>query len=73
MTLSLLYLYISSYPSLPIVSMRTKHKGAKKVNRNPTLNGSMNWDNETIRKNKLKKNLNWLNRTTGTKLNRVYF
>ncbi len=43
------------------------------MNRKPTLKGSKNCETETIRKNRLKKNLNWLNRTSGIKFNVEYF
>ena len=33
----------------------------------------MNWLTAMSRKNRLKKNLNWLNSTTGTKVMRLYF
>jgi len=56
-----------------MVRTRTKTRGAKNVKRKPTRSGSKNCDSETIRKNKLKKNLNWLKRTTGMKFSVEYF
>jgi hypothetical protein len=43
------------------------------VNMNPTLRGGMNYERQINRKNRLKKNLNWLKRTTGTKVMKLYF
>ena len=42
------------------------------VNKKPTLNASMNWDREMSKKKRLKKYLNWLKSTTGTKLKMEY-
>jgi hypothetical protein len=56
-----------------MVSKRTKTNGARKVKRKPTLRASKNWEIETIRKKRLKKNLNWLKRTKGMKFIVVYF
>ncbi len=64
---------MSSYPSLAMVNRSTKTKGARKVKRKPTRRVSKNWEMETIRKNRLKKNLNWLNKTNGMKFQIVYF
>lgn len=70
---SLLHLARSSTPSLIIVINSTNASGATKVNKNPTLNALMNWERAISRKNILKKNLNWLYNTTGTKFSRLYF
>lgn len=58
---------------MPIVSSSTNTKGARKVKRKPTLRDSKNWEMDTQRKKRLKKNLNWLKRTRGMKFRRLYF
>lgn len=42
------------------------------VTNSPTLKISISWVRAVIKKNKLKKNLNWLNKTFGTKVNKLY-
>ena len=44
-----------------------------KVKDLPTLKEGMNCDKVISRKKKLKKNLNWLNNTTGMKVSMLYF
>jgi hypothetical protein len=56
-----------------MVSKRTKIKGAKKVNRKPTRSGSKNCETEIPKKKMLKKNLNWLIKTSGRKEKIEYF
>jgi hypothetical protein len=56
-----------------MVRSKTKTRGARKVKRKPTRKGSKNCESETIRKKRLKKNLNWLKRTSGIKFNVEYF
>jgi len=56
-----------------IVTEMTKNRGAKNEIKNPTLNASIIWESATSKKNKLKKYLNWLNKTNGKKLYQVYF
>lgn len=85
-SLSLRNLWISSTASLTMVTIMTNTRGATYVKRNPvnnqtrkiqnnlpTLNGGKNWEIAITRKNKLKKNLNWLMRTTGIKVMIEYF
>ena len=62
----------SSRNSLIIVTASTKTSGATKEIKKPTRKAGMIWDSAIIRKNRLKKYLNWLNRTTGMKEYHVY-
>lgn len=51
-----------------MVTASTTASGAMYVNRNPTFKTGMNWVSAMMRKNRLKKNLNWLMSTIGTKV-----
>lgn len=55
-----------------IVILKTTTKGATYVNMKPTLRGGTNWDRAIRRKKRLKKNLNWLNSTTGIRVQILY-
>ncbi len=56
-----------------MVKDNTSTKGPIKVTKSPTLNTSISWVNAVTKKNILKKNLNWLYKTLGTKVKRLYF
>jgi hypothetical protein len=56
-----------------MVRIRTKIRGAKKVNKKPTRRDSKNYETEMPKKKMLKKNLNWLKRTSGMKVKTEYF
>ena len=56
-----------------MVIATTNTSGATKEIRKPTLSASIICERATSKKNKLKKNLNWLKRTKGTKVHTEYF
>ena len=55
-----------------MVTASTKRRGATKEMKKPTRRAGIICDTATQRKNKLKKYLNWLKRTTGRKEYQVY-
>ena len=62
----------SSTASLAIVRERTNKSGPRYVIRSPTFSWGISCVRAVRRKNIFRKNLNWLNRTTGTKVTRLY-